>query len=95
MATMMKSFAASEAPPRRLVSGIGCNARVNLGRRQMLVPQKLLHHSDIRAPVEEVGRETVPQRVGRCFFSLSRVILMYLSMIFRMLLETKAGRQSG
>ena len=38
---------------------------VDLGRRQALVAEQLLDDPQVRAAVEEVGREAVAQRVGR------------------------------
>ena len=38
--------------------------RVDLGRRQALVPEQFLHSANVRAGIEHVRRETVPERVG-------------------------------
>src|SRR2546422_7625756 len=58
------SFIPCSWPRMRLLvgslHGIGCNVRVNLRCRQVLVPQQLLDHANVRATVEEVGREAVP-----------------------------------
>ena len=46
----------------QLVDG---DQRVDLGRRDRRVAQQFLHDAHVRAAVEQVGREGVPQRVRR------------------------------
>ena len=43
----------------------GRHVRVDLGRREVLVAEQLLDDAQVRAAVEQVRREGVPQRVGR------------------------------
>ena len=41
------------------------DVRIDLSRYQTLVPQQFLNAADVGAAVEQMGRETVPQGVGR------------------------------
>src|SRR5690606_12193220 len=52
----------------RLVRGLhvlGGHVRVDLRRRQVLVTEELLDEAQVRAAIEEVGREAVPEGVRR------------------------------
>ena len=41
----------------------GADVRVDLRGHQALVPQQLLHAANISAPVQQMRREAMPQRV--------------------------------
>ena len=45
--------------------GAGRDVRVDLRRREALVAEQLLDDPQVRAAVEQMGRERVPQRVRR------------------------------
>jgi len=51
------------APAMYVVQAADLDVRINLRRRHARVPQQLLHHAQVRAPLEQVRREAVTQRV--------------------------------
>ncbi len=43
----------------KLSQPLGRNVRINLGRRQIAVPQQHLHHAQVCAVVEQMGGKRV------------------------------------
>ena len=64
----LRPGSAGFGPRVRLVVGVphatAGQVRVDLGAGERLVSQELLHRSQVRAVVEQVRREAVPDRVG-------------------------------
>jgi len=49
----------------QLFHALARHVRVDLRGRQVAVPEQHLHHTQVRAVIEQVGREGVAQCVGR------------------------------
>ena len=48
-----------------LLEPLRCDVRVNLRRDEMRVTEQFLDTPQIRPPIQQVRRETMPQHVGR------------------------------